>query len=427
MVQTAAGLNTTRGIEADLIVSPREREILRELAKQVRGLASRSSEEQKKQLWTRHNDLGEVRPVIFCDPENGWNEIITQDRILCEKGLLRVWEMALRKEIFWGSRMGDDRVIEHYFNVPYNYSDTEWGLQETNIGGQDGGSYIWDAPIKDYEEHFAKLRFPEITVDHDLTQKSVDLAEEVLGDILQVRLRGIWWWTLGMTWDFIRLRGLNNLMLDMYDNPDWVHRLMAFLRDGTLHKLDFLAKNGLLSLNTEGAYVGSGGFGWTATLPQPDYDPDHTRTIDMWGFAESQETVAVSPQMFGEFIFPYQLPILDRFGLNCYGCCEPMDPRWHIVKNIPRLRRVSTSPWADRARMAEMLGDRYIISLKPSPSPLAVSRMDENLVRETLRNDLDATRGCRVEIIMKDNHTLGGNPNNAVRWCEIAREEIGRL
>jgi len=427
MVQTAAGLNTTRGIEADLIVSPRERDTLRELARQVKGLASRSSEEQKKELWTKHNDLTEVRPVIFCDPENGWNEIITQDQILCEKGLLRVWEMALRKEIFWGSRMGDDRVIEHYFNVPYNYSDTGWGLQETNIGGQDGGSYIWDAPIKSYEEHFAKLSFPEITIDHDLTRKCVELAEGILGDILQVRLRGIWWWTLGMTWDFIRLRGLNNLMLDMYDNPDWVHRLMAFLRDGTLHKLDFLETSGLLSLNTEGAYVGSGGFGWTTSLPQADYDPDHVRTIDMWGFAESQETVAVSARMFGEFIFPYQLPILERFGLNCYGCCEPMDPRWHIVEDIPRLRRVSTSPWADRARMAEMLGNRYIISLKPSPSPLAVPRMDEDLVRQTLRNDLDATRGCRVELIMKDNHTLGGNPHNAVRWCEIAREEIGRL
>ena len=70
--------------------------------------------------------------------------------------------------------------------------------------------------------------------------------------------------------------------------------------------LDFLETNGLLSLNTEGAYVGSGGFGWTTSLPQADYDPDHVRTIDMWGFAESQETVAVSAQMFEEFIFPYQ-------------------------------------------------------------------------------------------------------------------------
>jgi hypothetical protein len=27
---------------------------------------------------------------------------------------------------------------------------------------------------------------------------------------------------------------------------------------------------------------------------------------------------------------------------------------------------------------------------------------------------------------MKDNHTLGGNPDNLVRWVRIAREEIDR-
>ncbi len=368
-----------------------------------------------------------MRPPIFCDPENGWNEIITQDQIRCKKPLFRVWEMALRKEIFWGAEMGDDRVIEPYFNVPYNYTDTGWGLSEIKIGGDDGGSSVWEAPIGDYEKDFSKLRLPVITVDYGMTRRIVDLAEEILGDILTVRLRGIWWWTLGMTWDFIRLRGLNNFMLDMYDNPDWVHRMMKFLSDGTLAKLDFLEENGLLALNTEGSYVGSGGFGWTRQLPQEDFEPEHVRTINMWGFAESQETVGVSPEMFAEFIFPYQKPILERFGLNCYGCCEPIDPRWHIVKDIPRLRRVSTSPWADREKMAEMLGKGYIISLKPSPSPLAKPNMEETSVRQSLRKDLLATKGCRLELIMKDNHTLGGNPDNAVRWCQIAREEIEKI
>ena len=54
----------------------------------------------------------------------------------------------------------------------------------------------------------------------------------------------------------------------------------------------------------------------------------------MWGFCESQETVGVSPKMFEEFVFAYQLPILDRFGLNIYGCCEPLDRRFDIVKRI---------------------------------------------------------------------------------------------
>ena len=427
MEQTAAGISTTKGIEGNLGISKVERSILHDLASKVAELAARPIEREKAKLWTRHNDLEDVRPPIFCDPENGWNEIITQDQIRCEKPLFRVWEMALRKEIFWGAEMGDDRVIEPYFNVPYNYTDTGWGLSEIKIGGDDGGSYVWEAPIGDYEIDFSKLRFPVITVDYGMTHRIVDLAEEILGDILTVRLRGIWWWTLGMTWDFIRLRGLNNFMLDMYDNPDWVHRMMKFLSDGTQAKLDFLEENGLLALNTEGSYVGSGGIGWTRQLPQEDFDPEHVRTIDMWGFAESQETVGVSPEMFAEFIFPYQKPILERFGLNCYGCCEPIDPRWHIVKDIPRLRRVSTSPWADREKMAEMLGKGYIISLKPSPSPLAEPKMEETSVRESLRKDLSATKGCRLELIMKDNHTLGGNPDHAVRWCQIAREEIEKI
>ncbi|MDP7287961.1 MAG: hypothetical protein QGH94_08205, partial [Phycisphaerae bacterium] len=76
----------------------------------------------------------------------------------------------------------------------------------------------------------------------------------------------------------------------------------------------------------------------TDELPQADFT-GRVRLIDMWGFCESQETVGVSPEMFEEFVFPYQMPILERFGLNCYGCCEPLDNRWHVVKRFPRLRR----------------------------------------------------------------------------------------
>jgi len=147
----------------------------------------------------------------------------------------------------------------------------------------------------------------------------------------------------------------------------------------------------------------------------------------MWGFGESQETVAVSPQMFAEFVFPYQLPILERFGLNCYGCCEPLDKRWHIVQQFPNLRRVSVSPWVDLARMAEMLGDRYIYSMKPRPTDLAMDGFDEDRIRAELREALWVTRDCRVEVIMKDNHTIRNDPQRVIRWVQIAREEAEAL
>ena len=149
--------------------------------------------------------------------------------------------------------------------------------------------------------------------------------------------------------------------------------------------------------------------------------------MDMWGFCESQETEGVSPDMFAEFILPYQLPILERCGLNYYGCCEPIDPRWEHVRKIPRLRRVSSSPWADKRIMREQLGRDYIISVKPNPSFWAMPVIEEDNARAEIRETLEATKGGVLEIFMKDNHTLGKNPRNATRWVEIAREEINRI
>jgi hypothetical protein len=229
MEQTAAGIANTRGIGDNLDFSDKEIAVLRDLASLVGELSARPVEAEKKINWTALNDLQSTRPMIFCDPENGWNEIITQDRIKCNHPLARVWEMSLRKEIFWGTRMKDDRVIEPYFNVPYDYEDTGYGVSVESIGGEDGGSYVYKNPIVDYERDFEKLKYPRIIIDHEKTRKILDYAVHVFEGILKVRLKGVWWWTLGMTWEFIKLRGLENLMTDLIIYPDWVHRLMEFL------------------------------------------------------------------------------------------------------------------------------------------------------------------------------------------------------
>ena len=423
--QTQATLSTRGEFAADSTISAKDREVLRRLASQVAELAARPIEQEKRDLWYRLNALEPTRPVVFCDPENGWNEIITMDQFECEGEMALHWEMTLRKEIFWGKEMCDDRVVEPFFIVSHVYDESDWGMHERKIGGSDGGSYIWESPLKNYGD-FDKLHYPIITVNYEATERVMGLANEVLGDILPVRLRTAWWWTLGMTWTLVNIRGLQQIMFDMFDHSDELHKIMGFLRDGHLAKLDYLEENDLLSLNNDGTYVGSGGFGWTNELPQSDFD-GHVRTADMWGFTESQETVGVSPEMFEEFIFPYQLPIQQRFGLNCYGCCEPLDKRWHIVKDIPNLRRVSVSPWADIGDMAEMLGDRYIFSMKPSPTDLAMTSFDEERIRSELRVSLEKTRDCRVEVLMKDNHTIRNDPQRVVRWVQIAREEAEAL
>ncbi len=403
--------------------TPGDKAILRELGKRKAELAARPIQEKKRRLWMAHNDLEETRPVIFCDPENGWGEIITDYQ--CETPLARCYEEFLRKELFWGERMGDDRVIENVINVPYVYDETSFGLPVEIIGGENGGSYTWIPPLTDWEK-LAALEPQRITVDYEKSDRLMALVGETFEGILTVRRHTDWWWSLGMTREAILLRGMQEFFYDLVDNPDEVHQLMAFLRDSNLNKIEFLEKNGLLAANANDTYVGSGGFGYTKQL-MPENPDGSVKLKNMWGFLESQETLSVSPDMFEEFVFPYQKPLLDRFGLNCYGCCEPMDKRWHIVKRTPNLRRVSVSAWADKQKMADYLGADYIYSYKPRAVPLAQYHMDEDYVRKELTEVLKKARGCRLEIIMKDNNTLGHNPENAVKWCAIARELSERI
>ncbi len=421
MNHTAVFLATATMDTGDIVISKRDRERLRRLAAGVARVAARPCEAVKRDLWRRHNRLEPTRPLVFCDPENGWTEIIPDSLLECEGALARTWEMRLRKEIFWGESMGDDRVVPASFPISHVAEESDWGMHERKTSGGQGGSYVWEAPLKSYDD-IEKLHYPVIRIDHHATQKLIAAANDVFGDLLAVEVRSQWWWSLGMTWALVNLRGLEQIIWDTYDHPEDLHRLMGFLRDGTLAKLDFLEMNGLLSLNNDAHYVGSGGFGVSDELPSRDFDGKHVRARDIWGFCESQETITFSPEMFGEFIFPYQLPILERFGLNCYGCCEPLDKRWPVIKNTPRLRRVSVSPWADWEKMAGTLGEEYIYSLKPHPTDLAVPVLNEDRVRRDLRRVMEITRGCRLEIIMKDNHTIGNNPRNVTRWCQIARE-----
>ena len=79
--------------------------------------------------------------------------------------------------------------------------------------------------------------------------------------------------------------------------------------------------------------------------------------------------------------------------------------------------------------MAEQLGDRYIFSLKPAPGDLAMPAFDEDAdPRRPARDDAQRiARDCRVEVIMKDNHTIGNDPRRVMRWVQIAREEAEAL
>ncbi|KJR44817.1 hypothetical protein UF75_4793 [Desulfosporosinus sp. I2] len=408
-----------------------DKAVLKELGKQVAEIASRTIMTEKKKLWLDHNILRKTRPIVLCDPENGWNEIITDDKIKCKNSVARHWEDFLRKLIFWGNEMNDDFVVMPHFKLPYVYQEIPWGVagtkkkQTEKKAVTDGGAYHIETVLEDYSQ-IKDITKPELHVDYETTERLLSIAHEIFDGILEVKLNTVWFWSDGLTDDFVFLRGMEKFMFDFYDQPEAVHQVMELLYKSTMERLDFLEANNLLCLNNNDTYVGSGGIGFIDTLPQESFN-GRVRTKDMWGLAESQVTVGVSPDMFGEFIFPYQKKYMERFGLACYGCCEPMDGRIDLLKTVSNLRRVSVSTWANKQIMAEKLKQDYIYSMKPSPSHLAVPVMDQEFVRSEIKEALRITKDNCVELIMKDNHTLGNNPDNLKNWVRIVREEIDSM
>jgi hypothetical protein len=412
-------------------VNPHDLKILRALFRRKREIAHAPVMDERKRQWLRLAALDPVRPMILAETSGVIDELIPISALQCREAWARSMERGLRELIFRYEHVGDDLVVEPWIQYGWEVSVGDFGVATELVrGANEGklGSYTWDPPIKDLERDVDKLHFRALSVDRDATSQWGNFLEEHFGDILPVRRRASYWWTTGLTWSLINLIGLETMMLAMYDHPQALHRLMAFLRDDFLNLLDWFEQENLLSLNNENDYTGSGTQGWTTELPRAGrQEGDPVGVADIWGLSESQETVGVSPGMFEEFIFPYQLPVISRFGLSYYGCCEPVHTRWHVIKRIPNLRRVSVSPWCNEEKMAAELGRDYIYCRKPNPALISTGHFDEGAIREDVRTTLRIAGGGCLEFAMKDVHTLGGDPARLGRWVTLARSVCGEF
>jgi hypothetical protein len=166
---------------------------------------------------------------------------------------------------------------------------------------------------------------------------------------------------------------------------------------------------------------------YTDDLPAPGFNPDRPRLQDIWGCGLAQMLGTVSPAMYDEFEIEPCLPLLKRFGLIYYGCCDPLDRKMDQVRKIPNVRKISMSPWCDEERGAAEIGGDYVYSRKPNPAMLAGGAFSEEQVRQHLQASVEvcARHGCPLEIILKDISTVRKEPWRLWKWAEIAMQVVG--
>ncbi|MBT9775669.1 hypothetical protein GPL15_03970 [Clostridium sp. MCC353] len=335
----------------------------------------------------------------------------------------RSYELYLRRLIYRGKYIHDDYVIEPVIEVPLVFHFTGWGIQKKHKeGAGKGGSWGFCQTLKTLEE-VRKLKDIDVLIDRKKTGQNYEAVKEVFGDSICVRQDTCIPIRPALLRDLAELRGLEQLMYDLVDDPELVHEGLSFMADSYIRLIKKMEREHLIAPNNRNHYVGSGGVGFCRKLePESGNSPG---CLNMWGFGEAQELALVSPSMYEEFAVEHLKPVLNLFGLNCFACCESLDGKYEIIKSIKNLRRVSVSPWSDLKLAVQALEDRYLISWKPNPT-IVGSGFDKDRAAKDIRRALELTKDCHMEIIMKDLITVNKKPENLFSWLDMVKREIGR-
>jgi len=341
--------------------SATDREILRDLGRRVAEIAADPVQEERKRLWTAHNSLQACRPMMLIFPEGAWGELMSGPDVLqCEEDAARGIEWRLRTTLYTHEHFQDDTVVDGVWKVGKAVRSSGWGLQPRTIASTEArGAWHFD-PVVEGPDGLKQMHHPVIEYDEASTLANLARMQDLFDGILPVELVGVQRLCYHLMNQWTRLRGLEEVMVDMFAEPEFLHDAMRFLTEGHKSVLRQHIDQNLLNRNDDNTYQNSGGNGWTDDLPPADFDAARVRPCDMWGTAEAQEMAQVGPDQHDEFVLAYEKELLAPWGLNGYGCCEDLTRKLDQVFQIPQLRRISISPWANVDVCAERLKGDYI-------------------------------------------------------------------
>lgn len=399
-----------------------EQTVLRELTKQYLELIQTSENDERRSAWKRLHDLDSIRPMVHIRGGRIWQEILDTYNLECTTPILREAEGKLRLMIF-RSKLGDDTVFEPWYTFRAIFKCRGWGLEcERKTSGEKQGAWKGIHPLKDLDD-LSSLRFPRHIIDEQATTEKYEILQNMIGDLIDIdvdRSPNYRAFAGDIATDLGHLRGIEQMMIDMYDAPEQLHRLLSFMRDGILkthEEAEEAGDWGLTSHENQSMPYGGG-------LLDPAPNQRGVKRNQLWGYMAAQELTLVSPEMHDEFMLRYQLPIIDKFGLAAYGCCEDLTNKIDMLRKIPNLRRIAVAPLAKIESCAEQIGRDYVISYRPNPADMVCVGFDEKQIRRIIAHALDVFQGCHIEINLKDVETCQHQPERLKGWVKIVREEI---
>lgn len=397
--------------------------ILRDLTKRYLEVCNKDVQAERRELWRKHNSFQHPRPLIYVRAF-AWSEM-PESELQCTDPLFRRQENFLRQSIFRDT-FEDDFIFEPWLTqsaAVITPQEGLWGLPvEWSHRTEPTGSRVWDAPLKE-EADFEKMVAPHHRIDKVETERRLNKLTDAVGDLIPIHLdRGPAYrmWGGDISTHLTYLRGIEQLMWDMMDRPEWLHEVLGFMRDGILrtHREAEAAGDWTLGEHQNQSMP------YALELDDPSASQEPVTRDQLWYFAASQETTLVGPKQFNTFMWEYQMDIMEPFGLTAYGCCEDLTHKIPYLKELPNLRRISVALTADVEQCAEHIGTDYIYSYRPSPADMVGYGFDPDRVRKILRNTFEVTKDLHVDVTLKDVETVQGDPDRVRNWVQVTREVI---
>jgi len=405
-----------------------EIKVLRELAEKYAAVAALPAQNEKRRLWLKLNTINMERPMVLID-QIPWNEMDVDGSLSCQvqDPYWRGVETEMRQTLYKWQHMPADMVVNPYICLPRPFHNTGWGItaQAENyiILEKDATSSSTEFVNQIEEpEDLEKIQMPKITLDTAREEEIIQQAHELFDGIIEFRMTGEKMMHLGI-WDSIaQWMGVTNCYIELMDRPEMIHAMMEKLTQGLISTIHQMNELELFDIYSNTCHCSQ------TFLPDMPKEGDRALSGNAWAFGLAQLFTSVSPEITKEFEVDYMKRVFPYFGAIYYGCCDRLDDRMDYIRQLPKIRKLSCSPWSVREAFAEKMPEYCVMSNKPNPAFLASGKLNEDIVREDIRRTIAAAKNYNrsLELIQKDISTVNHNPACLWRWQEIAMEEVMR-
>ena len=404
--------------------------ILRQLGEEYMKYASLPVQREKLDLWKSLNSCKMERPMVIID-QLPWNEICDIEpeamKPQVSDSYWRQVECNLRQSIYKWKNFPVDMVLEPYITIPAPINFSSYGLiPEEDIlvtsENETASSHHYKATLKEPED-IGKIQDIKLSGNDSEASLKLQEAEFIFEGIAAVKMSHGVQFHLGV-WDRLsEYMSVENVYFDLIDRPEFLHAAMRRITDATLA--------GIKAANELGLHDDIASACHCSYVYTPELLPDFGMgqgpiSKNCWAFGLAQLFTSVSPDITREFELPYIKEMAAHFGMIYYGCCDRLDDRLDVIKQIPNLKKLSCSPWSNRDNFAEKIGKKLVLSNKPTPAFLSDTSFDEDVVRKDIMHTINAARANDVslELILKDISTVKHDISRLRRWHEIAMEAV---